>query len=104
MSKVVELRVKHPLVGTWYHPDGDSTAEFTVSPAATGFAVSGVDTQDGERFEISEVSWDGEVLGFTSYMPSTSWRTRHRLRVLDDHSVEHDCTTTEVWLKRQGTP
>ena len=100
MAKVLELRPRHPLVGTWFHPTGDSTAEFTVTLEAGGFAVSGVDTGDGERSEISEVTWNGEALSFTSLMPSTQWRTRHVLRLVSETQVEHERSDTEVWCKR----
>lgn len=100
MTKVVELRPRHPLVGTWFHPNGGSTAEFTVTPEGGGFAVSGLDTGDGERFEISHVDWNGEALSFTSIMRSTKWRTRHVFRVLGECQVEHERTDSEVWCKR----
>jgi hypothetical protein len=100
MAKVVELRPPHPLVGTWFHPNNDSTAEFTITAESGGFAVSGVDTGDGERFEISEVTWSGEVLSFTSFMPSTQWRTRHVFRIISDSQVEHERTDSEIWCKR----
>ena len=100
MAKVVQLRARHPLVGTWFHPNGDSSAEFTIALEDGRFMVSGVDARDNERFEITGVSWNGEELCFTSVMPSTNWRTRHVFRLLDDYLVEHECTDCEVWQKR----
>ena len=100
MAKVVELRPRHPLLGTWFDPSGDSTAEFTVTFEAGVFAVSGVDASDGERFEISEVHWNGEALSFIGLMPSTQWRTRHVFRFAGESQVEHECIHIEVWSKR----
>ena len=100
MTKVVQLRPRHPLVGTWFHPSGDSSAEFTITLEDGRFMVSGIDTGDNELFEITGVSWNGEELSFIAAMPSTSWRTRHVFRLLDDVQVEHECTTYEVWQKR----
>jgi hypothetical protein len=101
MADVVEGRFNHPLAGTWVSAEGDSAAEFTIVPTATGFAVSGRDQNDGEQFVISQVSWDGRVLRFCSLMPSTGYHARHVLHVLPgDNSVEHELTLFERWQRK----
>ena len=75
----------HPLVGTWEYDKqgeewGETDAVFTVSVSEGLFNVVGYDEGDGESFEISDVSWDGEWLRFGSFMPSTGWRVRHGFR------------------------
>jgi hypothetical protein len=63
------------LVGTWVHAapwdSDDYLAEYTIALRRGRPVVSAVDLSDGERFRISEVSWDGAWLRFKSKMPST---------------------------------
>jgi hypothetical protein len=99
MKNIISMNAKHPLVGVWRPPDGDESAEYTIRAAGGGFQVSGVDRYDGENFVISDVSWDGEVLRFTSTMPSTSWELQHEFRVLDGSVVEHTYIRREVWSR-----
>ena len=61
----------------------DSTARFSLALTDGVLAVTGVDTRDGEVFEISEVGWDGRVARFTSRMPSTGHTVQNTLRVKD---------------------
>ena len=97
MANVTKLIVNHPLVGTWTSPE-DTTVEFTVVSTGAGLSVRGRDRSDGEEFEISQVSWDGETLSFTSVMPSTGHRVRHVMRALPEGKfLEHEYTLTELW-------
>ena len=101
MANVTKLIVNHPLVGTWIDEGEDSRAEFTIASTGTGLSVTGRDVGDGEAFQISDVSWDGEVLTFTSLMPSTGYRVRHVMRALSDGKfVEHEYTLTERWKRK----
>jgi hypothetical protein len=102
MTKVIPINANHPLVGTWHPRDEDESAEFTIEAAGRGFRVSGVDRHDGERFEISDVSWDGESLRFRSLMPSTRWVVDHTFRVLGESEVEHVHTCRDVWVRSGG--
>jgi hypothetical protein len=91
-------KAKH-LTGTWVHPD--TTAEYTFVVDKIKVRVSGVDTYDDERFEISEVNWNGETLAFTSIMPSTDWRVTHRVAPNRGGTVNHEFTCTEQLRKKK---
>jgi hypothetical protein len=99
--EIVDLTFRHALIGTWTHPD--ETAEYTISALGGVCAVSGVDTSDGEQFEIFDVSWDGQELRFTSRMPSTDYVLQHVLRVISQDEVEHEWTRIECWIKKSPT-
>ena len=63
------------LKGTWVHSlpwdSDDYLAEYTISGNEKSPYVEAFDTSDGEKFEISEVYWKGNILTFKSFMPST---------------------------------
>ena len=61
------------LLGTW-ELDG-STAVWTIETTPSGVMVSGVDSGDGEAFEIDNVRPDGRTLRFSTRMPSTDHTT-----------------------------
>ena len=86
-------------VGRWQQDDGDSSAAYEVRIKAAKPVVTGIDQHDGERFRISGISWDGEALSFSAFMPSTKWRTWHRLTLLRPGLVRHELTTVERWKR-----
>ena len=98
-GQIIDLSFRHALIGTWVHPD-DSSVEYTVSALGNVCVVSGVDTIDGEAFVISDVSWDGRELRFTSLMPSTQYELRHVFRVHSEVEVEHEWQRVERWRKK----
>jgi hypothetical protein len=102
MTNVVPMTSKHPLIGTWRDPEDATTAEFTITARSGGLTVSGCDHHDGEAFQISDVSWDGKELRFRTLMPSTGFRQLHVFRPLSETTVEHEFTTVETWLKKEG--
>jgi len=87
------------LQGTWCHPD--TSAEFTIRVLKTKVAVAGVDVDDGEKFIVSDVEWDGSVLSFTTLMPSTGWKVLHRISPNRGNTVRHEYTCVETWKKRK---
>ncbi|HEX2113322.1 MAG TPA: hypothetical protein VHM01_02860 [Alphaproteobacteria bacterium] len=102
MTNVVRFDPAHPLVGTWVTMD-DANAEFTVSAKGGSFAVTGRDQSDGEEFLISDVSWRGEALHFTSLMPSTGHRVKHVFRMSPSKQyMEHEYTLFEVWKRKES--
>ena len=100
MAKIVKLQSSHPLVGIWISDEGDSSAEFEISPAPDGFKVTGRDRSDGEQFQISNVAWDGNQLTFDSLMPSTGYGAKHVLRLRSPEKVDHELTIYEVWKRK----
>jgi hypothetical protein len=61
--------------------------------------VSGFDKTDGERFKISAIEWDGSSLGFTALMPSTQYRTGHKITFVKAGVVSHETTFFERWKR-----
>jgi hypothetical protein len=51
---------------------------------------------DGERFKISKVSWDGKCLRFISLMPSTGRIGINELRVKKNGKLESRFTFTVI--------
>jgi hypothetical protein len=97
--QIIDITFRHALIGTWVYPE-DTPAEYTVSGLGDICAVSGIDTTDGEPFVISNVSWNGRELRFTSLMPSTQYELRHIFRVISEDEIEHEWIRTERWFKK----
>ena len=97
--QIIDLTFRHALIGTWIHP-GDTSVEYTVSALGDVCTVAAVDLVDGENFVISDLSWDGHELRFTSLMPSTNYDLRHVFRVLSTHEIEHEWTRSERWCRK----
>ena len=70
----------HPerLVGTW--DVYISSARFTISHVDNAYYITGIDTLDGEHFQLSSFSWNGIRLVGKKVMPSTGWTTYSSLR------------------------
>jgi hypothetical protein len=100
MSEDRVLEAAWALVGRWRHAaawdSDDYLAEYQVTFDGNQFAVSGHDLNDGEKFQISDVSWDGATLRFRSLMPSTRREGLNEFRALSDGSVESRFTFTVV--------
>ena len=90
----------HPLIGTWITSDEDSNAAFVFSVSNNQFQVSGFCRSDGEEFQITEVTWDGEALSFVARMPSTEAMTKNVFRIRPDGTANLELTTYEIWKKR----
>ena len=69
-----------------------STAVFTVSFKNGKAVITGEDSNDGEKFVISDVSWDGRVLKGKFYMPSTKFTTVSELEYTDADTLKGSCT------------
>jgi hypothetical protein len=93
------------LVGTWRDADEDygSSVQFTIRAAGAVFEVVGLDTYDGERLSISNVSWDGHVLRFDSVVPSTEHRVEYALEVTLPSEVLIRSTRCERWIRADPT-
>lgn len=93
----------NPLCGVWRYFEEDSEdyyrAEYTISVSNGEFQVSAIDRSDGEKFEISDISWNGVSLSFHSYVPSTERCGISQLRYVGDGKVEFLFTFTirEIW-------
>ncbi len=75
--------------------------EYTVTRRAGRFAVSGLDTQDGEVAVVSGVEWSAGLLSFTSRIESTGWVVRNSLRLVTQNEVELTTIRAEAWYRKQ---
>jgi hypothetical protein len=100
MGEVVALNVRHPLVGTWRDEDPDgSFLRFVVRPAGSGFDVRAVDTSDGEEIEISKVRWDGRVLRFTAFAPSSGRLSDYEMKAVSPSEISLRLSYAESWVR-----
>jgi hypothetical protein len=98
-EKIIDVSFKHPLIGTWML--GDSTdVEYTISALGESPIVTGVDVEDGERLEISDLSWNGTELRFKSVVPSNGYKLLHIFRSVSQDTAEHEWTRVEQWKKK----
>lgn len=66
----------------------------------------GRDVAMDEWFDIPEQRWDGKALHVTFIMPSTKWRTKSRLTLIDADSIRDEYTNkngkhTDTWTRRK---
>jgi hypothetical protein len=105
MAEIVSLKTGHHLVGTWRDADEDygSGVQFTISAAGAAFEVAGLDTRDGENLEISNVRWDGKILRFEGFVPSTGHRVEYTFEVASPSEVIVRYTQSERWIRIAST-
>jgi len=89
-----------PFLGSWRHvapwSGDDYLAEYVVSWEKGALSVSGCDLNDGETFQISDVSFDGRVLRFRSLMPSTRREGVNEFSLTGAGEIESRFTFTVV--------
>lgn len=95
------------IVGTWVNGDEYETdVEYQVSRNGQGLAVRAMDRFDGERAEVYDVEWDGEVLTFSTHWPSTGRLVKCRLMAISPNRVDFSYTYTqqEMWHRKGAEP
>ena len=89
---------KLPIEGRWVstmpHDSDDYLMEYVIKKDKDGFSVYARDLQDGEEMEISNIEWDGSILSFQSYMPSTQRTGSAQFRVKENGNIESKFTFT----------
>jgi hypothetical protein len=105
MADIVRLKHAHPLVGTWRHADKDfgTSVQFTVLTAGEGFDVRGIDTADEEPLVVSDVRWDGRVLRFKTFVPSTGHGVDYAMEVESPNELLVACTYREPWVRADSS-
>ena len=63
--------------GVWGSDDSSAVWRVRAGKDPSTPLVDGWDSNDGERFKVSSVRWDGKSLSFSSTMPSTSFVVGH---------------------------
>lgn len=88
------------LIGHWSSSSAEDSddylVEYLISKARDAFKVRAKDLQDGEEMKISDLSWDGRVLEFISFMPSTRRKGLNKFRVKDSNHLWAEFTFTIV--------
>jgi uncharacterized protein YceK len=92
------------LVGTW--DVRGSTAQYAISTSNSSYYIEAIDTQDQERFRLSDFRWNGRLLTGVSVMPSTHWTTYQSLTLTKPDRLEgryrgDQKTGREIWLRRK---
>ena len=87
-------------VGKWVSTlpfdSADFLIEYVISLEDDSVQIEARDLQDGEKMEISDISFNRETLSFTSYMPSTARRGINQFRLKDENLIETEFTFTVV--------
>jgi hypothetical protein len=102
MHRVIDIKSKNPLLGTWKYCDGFSDIEFTVTAEGGNLTVVGIDTHDGEKAEIHDISWSPEqgALQFSAHWPSTGRFVKYRVcpaSIAGRVNVTYTYSTQETW-------
>jgi hypothetical protein len=99
-SNVVALNAGHPLVGTWRDADADGSAvRFVVRATGAAFDVRVVDTLDGEAIEASKVTWDGNVLRFSTFLRSSGRYADYEMSSTSASEVSLRVSYAEPWIR-----
>lgn len=72
--------------GTWISED--SSFKLVIELKGNTAKVSSWDLDDGEKFEVSKIDWDGEVLKAKFRMPSTDWVTYSVFRLVGPNTLQ----------------
>lgn len=96
------------MIGKWIHLDpydsDDYLAVYEISGTTDDPIVKGHDKQDGEKFDITNIKWDGYILEFESLMLSTGRKGINKFKLLDDGIVESEFTFTVIErMKKEKT-
>ena len=89
--------------GTW--KSDESVAVYEIGMADGKLTVEGYSSFSGKEMIIGDVSWDGTLLHFTSYMPSTDFKVVHENRLVDSNTMvsqtEGQDAHTVTWKKQK---
>lgn len=89
------------LTGTW-QPEG-SVAVYKIVVTDGEIQMSGHSEYSGKRLQLSDVSWDGDVLRFTSYMASTDTKVLHENRIKDSETMISQIVENKTGQPRSHT-
>ncbi|MDB6064438.1 MAG: hypothetical protein JWR26_646 [Pedosphaera sp.] len=90
-------------VGQWQPDEEDPRIVYDIRSDSKGFKVHAFDRMDEEKYVVSKTNWDGKVLRFEIYVPSTQWRTRSCLSLTSRTRLVQELTFWERW-KRVSKP
>lgn len=102
MDRVIDIKSKNPLLGTWKCCDGFSDVQFSIAAEGGHPSVVSTDTDDGEKAGIHNVSWlpEQSTLQFLAHWPSTGRFVKYRVcpaPVAGRANVTYTFSTQETW-------
>lgn len=104
MKKAITIgKGKFPdsLLGTWKNEH--FLAKWTILATEKGLVVKGIDSETGDQFKISNVSWTHNCVRFTSLYPPTGRVVEHECRALSNSEmmVTLSYKVREVWARKE---
>lgn len=94
------MKNRNDYIGKWVSTlpfdSDDYLVEYVISLRDGSFQIEAKDLQDDEKMEISNISFDGEALSFTSCMTSTERKGINKFRLKNDNQIEAEFTFTVV--------
>jgi hypothetical protein len=90
-------------VGRWQNVDEGFGIVLEIAKTAKGYRIRAFDNYDNEELVVSKTRWDGNVLRFETYVPSTKHRTKNCLNLVSRTRLVQELTFWENW-KRMATP
>ena len=79
-------QINKGFLGTW--DSRESSAIFKIGATNGKYTIEAWDSDDGEPFDISEVTWNERQLKIVVTMPSTNRRTQLDLTIIDQNSLQ----------------
>jgi hypothetical protein len=86
-------------VGRWQNADEGFGVVLEIAKTAKGYRVRAFDNFDSEELVVSKIKWDGNVLRFETYVPSTKYRTKNSLNLVSRTKLVQELTFWEKWKK-----
>ena len=101
-AKNYKLRMNNKikwLIGKWEPCDQSSAVVIEISKAAHGLKVRALNKDDGEKYVVSKIKWNGKVLKFETSVPSNRWHTKNIFKPVSKTKVIQELTFCEPWSK-----
>lgn len=92
-----------PFEGTWEVIESSARVRVGVVDGLVG--IEAWDSNDDEKFEVSDVRWDGSLLKATFRMPSTEHTTHTELQLVGEElrgTCAGDFEGEEVWKRTEA--
>ncbi|MEO0556863.1 MAG: hypothetical protein AAF170_01635 [Bacteroidota bacterium] len=83
-SAPAAVDINPQLVGVWIIEGG---ATYTITAAGDTYELSVVDS-DGEVFEVTSLTWDGSVLAWTYFVPSSGANVREETTHIGENRID----------------
>ena len=86
-------------IGRWQTSNEDSDIIIEIRKVKKQFHVRAFDKDDNEELIVSNIKWNGNLLQFETFVPSTKFRTRNCLKIRSRTKLIQELTFFESWKK-----